>query len=361
MRMFKMNAKKKTIPRKDKKNEKKRAKIKQKITRNRVIVGILSFVLFVISIYFIYLSFANQNTKLSVLDMNWRLSTIIRLSIALLGYMGTVLFSKRILVITMALIIVDITISFLIHCLSFKYMDNDYEEYLDYFANTEKKYMKESDCHFIKVFRRRIIENLILVSFYLIYVESIIALFLLVKSEPKSTDGSTQVKLPTIGSKWALILLSTIHFLYSLHLFTSKTFRSDRNDHKKSDFWYIFMWTLLAFLSMLIAFLTPFALLKISFKNKFALNFFISVVMSSAFIGSANFLIIIFNEIFKMNPTDDYYCNTRITSVDSFGSIFVLLIVNKIMISLLLSLAAEIHAQQKKAINSLTKIVSDNN
>ena len=95
-------------------------KEKRNIFRIRIYVAILSFLLFIICLYFIYVAFGENTSKLTARHIKWRFTTIIRLMIALFGYIGAVLYSKRLLVITMALIAADLILSFLIYCFSFK-------------------------------------------------------------------------------------------------------------------------------------------------------------------------------------------------------------------------------------------------
>jgi hypothetical protein len=49
-----------------------------------------------------------------------------------------------------------------------------------------------------------------------------------------------------------------------------------------------------------------------------------------------------FSEIFSTKPENDYFCNIRLTSVDNLGSIFALMVINKMIIVLIFILSYEI-------------------
>ena len=243
-------------------------------------------------------------------------------------------------------------------------MNDQYKQYLVYLGSVDNRTLdfRTTDCDFFKKFRRRAIENLIVVSFYIFYVDLILSFI----HNQESLTSWLPIPLRP-HPKWPLVALSVFHMFLSIYIFWSKTFRNDKKLGivEKKGFVYIFLWTVLAFISSMISILCPFALLLTELKDRFFINFFTSTVMSSIILGSAKFLILIangmneyllsiiykvfklFTEFFSEIPGNDFYCNIRITSSDNFGTILILMIINKLMISLIFSLSKEIKRELK--------------
>jgi hypothetical protein len=102
---------------------KEKEKAKNPINKYRIRVVIFSFIVFIISCYFIYLTLTEDKST-SNLQINWRITTIIRLIISSFGYIGAVLKNKRLLIITIGLILIDLILSFGIYLLSFNKSEN---------------------------------------------------------------------------------------------------------------------------------------------------------------------------------------------------------------------------------------------
>jgi glucose uptake protein GlcU len=106
---------------------KEKEKAKNPINKYRIRVVILSFIVLIISCYFIYLTLTEDKST-SNLQINWRITTIIRLIISSFGYIGAVLKNKRLLIITLGLILIDLILSFGIYLLSFNKSENSNEK-----------------------------------------------------------------------------------------------------------------------------------------------------------------------------------------------------------------------------------------
>ena len=162
-----------------------KTRIKEKLKRIRIFVAILSSLLFVICLYSIYQSFTTESSEVTLSDIKWRFSTIIKLLISLLGYIGAILGNKPLLIVTTALVLIDILLAIgmyshsygnrMFHLNLIKVLQNydlfsvesQYKQYLQYLGTINRSEdPDESDCDFIKVFRQTIIENIILISFY---------------------------------------------------------------------------------------------------------------------------------------------------------------------------------------------------
>ena len=111
----------KTDPKKLKteRSDDQKSRAEKRLKRFRIFVAILSCALFVISLYFIYVSFNTETNELDFSDIKWRLTTILRLLVSLLGYVGAIFKSKRFLVVTMALVLCDIVVTFALYSSSY--------------------------------------------------------------------------------------------------------------------------------------------------------------------------------------------------------------------------------------------------
>jgi hypothetical protein len=156
----------------------------------------------------------------------------------------------------------------------------------------------ERDCHLIKQFGRRVIETLILVSFNILYMASIIGLIYCIEKSKHENPNEIQTEAIVLKEphpKWALLSLSAFHIFYAIYIFMTKIFRNDDILAKK-HFLHIFLWSLLALLSVIISVVGPLAVIKIK-QNKLVLNFFISTILSSTALAFSNFLIILYKGI----------------------------------------------------------------
>jgi hypothetical protein len=159
----------------------------------------------------------------------------------------------------------------------------------------------ERDCYFIKHFGRRVIETLILFNFNILYVASIIGLIYCIEKSKHENPNQIQTEAIVLREphpKWALLSLSAFHIFYAIYIFITKIFRNDSNDDilAKKDFLQIFLWSLLALLSVIISVVGPLAVIQIK-QNKLVLNFFISTILSSTTLAFSNFLVILYKGI----------------------------------------------------------------
>ena len=88
------------------------------LKRVRLFVIILSLVLFVICLYDIYVSFTSTSDDVTSEDIKWRFRTIVRTLVSLFGYTGAILCHKRLLVAVMALIMIDLILTFGVYYLT---------------------------------------------------------------------------------------------------------------------------------------------------------------------------------------------------------------------------------------------------
>lgn len=109
----------KTVNIPDDSEDKFQLKKRSHFKRVRLFVIILSVILFVICLYDIYVSFTSTTTDVPLEDILWRFRTIVRTAVSLLGYIGTILCHKRLLVAVMALIMADLTLTFGVYYITY--------------------------------------------------------------------------------------------------------------------------------------------------------------------------------------------------------------------------------------------------